>query len=110
MMPPGMDPKKMQQVMKQMGIQSKDIDAKQVVIETEDGNYVIKNPQVVEISMQGQKSFQISGEVTQETSLSKEDIEMVVSQANCSEQEAEDALKKCNGDIAEAILSLKGNE
>lgn len=102
-----MDPRKMQQLMKQMGIQQKEIDAKRVVIETDDGNYIITNPQVTEVIMQGSRSFQIAGDVNLEDSISKEDIEMVMSQTGCEWEEAENALKKANGDIAQAILDIK---
>ena len=105
-MPGGMDPKKMQSMMKQMGIKSDDIPAKKVVIETETGNYVVENPQVVQITMQGQKSFQISGEVKFEEGIKDEDIKMVMEQANCSEEQAIEALKETSGDIAGAIIYI----
>lgn len=112
MIPGGMDPKKMQGMMKQMGIKSEDIPAKKVIIETESGKYVVDNPQVVEITVQGQKSFQVSGEVKFEEGISEDDIKMVVEQAKCSEEQAIEALKAKNGDIAEAIIYIteKGKE
>ncbi len=112
MMPGGMDPKKMQQMMKQMGIQSEDIPAKKVTIETESGQYVVENPQVVQITVQGQKSFQVSGDVRFEEGIKDEDIKMITEQTGCSEEEAIEALRKTNGDIAEAIVLLgeKGKE
>jgi len=112
MMPGGMDPKKMGQLMRQMGIKSEEIPATRVSIETEGGKYVIENPQVVQITMQGQKSFQISGEARFEEGIKKEDVEMVAEQAGCSEEEARDALDKTGGNIAEAIVLLgeKGKE
>jgi len=103
----GMDPKKMQQMMKQMGINSEEIDAKIVTIETQDSKLIIEEPQVVQISMQGQVSFQISGKVRKEEKLSEEDVKMVSEQAGVSEDEARDALKESNGDIADAIMKLK---
>jgi len=105
-MMPGMDPKKMQHLMKQMGIKSEDIPATKVIIETESGKYVVENPEVVQITMQGQKSFQISGEVKFEEGIKEEDVKMVMEQAGCSEKEAVEALAKTNGDIAEAIVLL----
>ena len=63
---PGLDPKKMQAVMKQMGIRQEEIDAKRVIIETENSNIIIDNPSVLKVNMQGQESFQISGEVSNE--------------------------------------------
>ncbi len=107
MMPPGMDPKRMQQLMKQMGIQSDEIDAKSVVIETPDSRLVIDNPQVTRISMQGQVSFQISGTVRKETPISADDVRMVAEQAEVSEADARAALESSGGDIAEAIMRLK---
>ena len=103
---PNMDPKKMQQLMRQMGINSKEVSAKVVIIETEDGNILIKNPQVTEITMQGQKSFQIAGEVTFEDKINEEDLKLIMEQANCTKEQALDALKKTNGNIAEAIVFL----
>ncbi len=104
MLPGGMDPRKMEAMMKQMGIKSQNIDAKRVVIETESGKIVVENPQIVQITMQGQKSFQISGEIKEEAS--DDDIKMVMEQAGVSRDEAEAALKEADGDIAEAILKL----
>jgi nascent polypeptide-associated complex subunit alpha len=106
MIPGGMDPKKMQAMMRQMGIKSEDISSHRVIIETESGSIIIDEPQVVQITMQGQKSFQISGTVRTEVKISEEDVKMVMEQAGCSEAEAKDALEKSGGDIAQAILSL----
>lgn len=104
MLPGGMDPKKMEAAMRQLGIKSEPIEAKSVIIETASGRLVIDNPQVVQITMQGQKSFQISGDVRSESS--GDDLRMVMEQAGCSEEDARAALEKSGGDIAEAILSL----
>lgn len=111
MIPGGMDPKKMQALMRQMGIKSEDIAATSVVIETESLRIVIDQPQVTKISMQGQDSFQISGSVKTEEKTSSEDIKMVMEQAGCSEEEAKEALEKSEGDIAQAIvLMTEGKE
>lgn len=106
MIPGGMDPKKMQAMMRQMGIKSEEIPSSKVVIETESGALVIENPQVVKVTMQGQTSFQISGDVKKEERISDEDIKMVMEQAGCSDEDARAALEKNEGDIAQAILSL----
>ncbi len=106
MIPGGMDPKKMQAMMRQMGIQSEEISANSVVIETESQNIIIDSPQVTKISMQGNESFQITGVIRIEEKTSSEDIQMIMEQASCSEDEAKGALEKSNGDIAEAIVLL----
>jgi nascent polypeptide-associated complex subunit alpha len=106
MIPGGMDPKKMQALMKQMGIRSEEIDATKVTIETSSGSIIIEQPQVTKVTMQGQASFQIAGNVRVEEKSTSEDIKLVMEQAGCSEGEARDALEKSGGDIAQAIVSL----
>ncbi len=106
MIPGGMDPRKMQALMQQMGIKSQEIPATSVVIETDSQKLIVENPQVVKISMQGQDSFQISGSVRIEEKTSADDVKMVMEQAGCSEDEAKAALEKSGGDIAQAIVLL----
>jgi nascent polypeptide-associated complex subunit alpha len=106
-MMPGMDPRQMQQMMKQMGIKSEEISAKSVVIETEDSKLIIDNPQVTKISMQGNDSFQISGTIRKEESIAEDDVKMVAEQGEVSEEKARQALVEAKGDIAEAIMKLK---
>jgi nascent polypeptide-associated complex subunit alpha len=103
---PNLDPKKMKAVMKQMGISQDEIDASRVIIEkTEGGKIIIENPSVTKISMQGQESFQIVGEINESEGVSKKDLETIMEKTGCSEKQAEEALKE-KGDLAEAILSL----
>ena len=105
----GLDPKAMQRMMKQLGIKNEEIEATRVVIEGKTKNIVIENPSVTAVDMQGKKTYTVMGEETEQSKgPSKEDIEMVVKQAEVSEQKAEAALKKNEGDIAAAILELKG--
>ena len=102
---PGLNPKNMEKMMKQMGIKQEDIDADEVIIKSSSGNLVIKNPKVTKINMQGNETFQISGEVHEE--MNEEDIKTIMDQTKCSKKEAEEALIESNGDLAEAIMSLK---
>ncbi len=96
----------MQAVMKQMGMSQEEIPASKVIIEREDGNkMIIKNPSVTKIKMQGQESFQITGDIEESESISEEDIKVVMEKTSCSREEAEEALEK-TGDLAEAILKL----
>ena len=59
--------------------------------------------------MQGQTTFQVSGEAVEEAVdvISEDDIQMVMSQADCDETAARAALAESEGDIAEAIMNLK---
>ena len=105
-MMPNLDPKQMQRMMQQMGIKSEELKANRVVIEKDDGKVVIESPQIMVIDMKGVKSFQISGEVKEESGPSEEDVKLVMEQTGAGKEEAEEALKETN-DIAEAILKLK---
>lgn len=108
MMPGGMNPKQMQKMMQQLGIKSIELKAQRVIIEQEGKRTIIDDPQITVIEMRGQKNYQISGNEREEEALSADDVKMVVEQARCSEAEARAALKEAGGDIAEAILKLKG--
>ncbi|MDP3916840.1 MAG: nascent polypeptide-associated complex protein [Nanoarchaeota archaeon] len=107
---PGMNPKDIAKAMKRMGIKQDEIEAEEVVIKCPDKNIVISNPNVVKVNAMGQESFQITGDISEESSqtkISEEDVKTVSTQANVSEQKAREALEKYNGDLAEAILSLQ---
>jgi nascent polypeptide-associated complex subunit alpha len=103
-----LDPKKMQAVMKQMGISQEEIPASKVIIEKNDNRkIIINNPSVAKISAQGQESFQISGDISEEDeAFSEKDIKTLIEQTGCSEKEAKKALEK-TGDLVEAIMLLK---
>ena len=106
-----MDPRKMAQAMKKMGIQQVELDATEVIIKLKDKELVIPQPKVSKVKMMGQETYQIQGEAferekTVETEVKKEDIQAIVEQTGVSEEQAEAALKE-KGDLAEAILSLQ---
>jgi len=109
---PNIDPKKMQAVMKQMGIAQEEIQASKVTIEKQDGsNITITEPSVMKIKMQGQENFQISGNISEETpapETTEDDIKAVIEKTNCTEAQAKKVLESTKGDLAEAILELSG--
>lgn len=104
---PGIKQSDLKKAMKRMGIKQEEIDADEVIIKTKDKDIVISSPSIVKVKMMGQESFQISGEVSEKSSVKDEDIKMVMEKTNVSEEEARKALEKTKGDLAEAILSLK---
>jgi len=105
----GIGLKKMQAVMKQMGMNQQEIDASKVIIEKNDNKrIVIENPSVTKIKFQGQTSFQISGDEIEESTeneISEQDIKTVMEKTGCSREEAKKTLEKTH-DLAEAILEL----
>ncbi|MCK4335848.1 MAG: nascent polypeptide-associated complex protein, partial [Candidatus Aenigmarchaeota archaeon] len=59
------NPKQMERMMKQMGMQMSQIDAEEVIIKTPDKEIVISNPQVSKVKAMGQETFQITGEISE---------------------------------------------
>jgi nascent polypeptide-associated complex subunit alpha len=113
-MMPGMNPRKVQQMMKQMGIQQQDISAEQVIIKCEGKDIIITNPSVAKVNMMGQETFQISGTITEQAAdttpdISEEDIKTVMDQASVDEETATKAIDDANGDLAEAIMNLSNS-
>ena len=74
----GMDPKQMAKMMKQMGINTKEIPAERVIIEGTEEKLIIEEPQIVEITAQGQSSFQISGKIKKEEKVNEDDIALIM--------------------------------
>jgi nascent polypeptide-associated complex subunit alpha len=107
---PGMNPAKIQGMMKKMGISQTPLNVNRVVFEMDDGNLVIDEPSVLKVMMQGQETYQVSGEAREEgsESFSDEDIAMVVEKTGKGVEEVRAALEENDGDIAEAIVGLKG--
>ena len=108
---PGVNPRQLKQMMKQMGMSQEDIEASEVLIKTADKTYRFTNPSIQKVVMQGQTTFQLSGDYVEEensfeVSVDEEDINTVSEQAGVSKDEARKALENANGDIAQAIVDL----
>jgi len=110
---PNLDPRAIKNMMDKLGIKSKEIKAVRVVIEGVDNDIVIENPQVTMIEMQGQKSFQITGnyyerEKSEKIGVSEEDINFVIEQSGVKDREkVKKAIEESKGDLAQAIVLLK---
>jgi nascent polypeptide-associated complex subunit alpha len=102
------DPKQMEKAMKQMGIQTEQIEATEVIIKGPAKSMVIRSPSVVRMDVKGQTMFQITGNVS-EAPYSEEDIRLVSEKAEVSMEKAAELLERTNGDIAEAIMLAKSD-
>ena len=110
---PGMSPKQMknmQRQMKKMGMDMKEIEGVQeVIIHCDDKDLIISPADVSLMTVMGQETYQVTGtavEVEKEIEIPEEDIEMVANTAGVSAADAEEALRETGGDLAEAILKL----
>ncbi len=119
---PGMSPRELKRLMKRMGIKYEELgDVTEIVIRAGKKEIVLENPQVIILDTGAQKIYQIVARrervvekkpsetsVQEEIEISEEDVEFVAQQAGVSREEARKALIEAKGDIAEAILRLKG--
>jgi nascent polypeptide-associated complex subunit alpha len=107
----GINPKQMQGMLKKMGISQEEISAERVIIEKTDGNkIIIENPSIQKIKMNGQESFQITGDISEAQEepelFTEEDIKTIMEKTGVSEEIAKETLEKNNGDLAETIMEL----
>jgi nascent polypeptide-associated complex subunit alpha len=112
-MMPNMDPRALKRMMDSMGMKTSEVAADRVVIEGKEKNIIIENPSVTMIEVQGNTSFQIAGTVSEmeksvKAEITDDDIKTVMDQTNKDKDTVRKALEETNGDIAEAIIKLKG--
>ena len=98
-------------MMERMGINQKEVpEVEEVVIRTRTKDLVISGASVSEVNFQGNRVFQVAGEVEEVPrevkKFSDEDITLVQQQANVSREKALAALQQSDGEVAKAILLL----
>ncbi|WP_232701064.1 nascent polypeptide-associated complex protein [Halobacterium wangiae] len=120
----GMNPRKMKQMMEQMGIDVDEIDATEVVIKRADGNEIVfSDPDVTKMDARGQETYQIIGEPSEregaaevesgddggaaDEAIPQGDVDIVAQRTGASEDEAREALEATDGDLAAAIDQLE---
>ncbi|MDH7592882.1 MAG: nascent polypeptide-associated complex protein [Methanomicrobiales archaeon] len=114
MFPGRMNPKKMKQMMKQLGMEMEQLEGvKKIIITTGEGDYIFDEAEVVLVTMQGVTTYQITGTPVFEPirpAISDEDVNLVVKQTGTTQERARAALAETGGDIAEAILRLAAHD
>jgi nascent polypeptide-associated complex subunit alpha len=125
-----MNPRKMKQMMKQMGIDVTELDAEEVVIRTADEELVFSDVQVTRMDAQGQETYQVVGDPevheageaasaveagdgdevdadAENADIPEDDVELVATRAGVSKGDARGALEAEDGDLAAAIARLE---
>ena len=130
----GLDPRKMQQMMDQLGIDLTEIEAEEVIIRTAEEELVFDNPEVQRMDAQGQQTYQVVGEPTsrprgesgkiesedseneaaaadasggEAVDIPDADVEIVAQRTGVNEGEARAALEETDGDLAAAVERLE---
>lgn len=106
------DRRQMERMMRQAGLKMTELQGvREVVIKLVDREVVIPNARVSLMEMAGQRTYQITGEEVErkpEPEIDEEDIKLVMDQAGAGREAALQALRETEGDLAKAILRLKG--
>lgn len=104
-------------MMQKMGMKMDQLpEVSEVVIRTSTKEIVIHEPTVTTVSVQGQTMYQIAGgtvsektpQVSAQPGMDESDVQLVAQQTGKTPQEARKALAESGGDLARAILTLKG--
>jgi nascent polypeptide-associated complex subunit alpha len=127
----GLNPRKMKQMMQQMGIDLEDIDAEEVIIRTADKELYFTDAQVQRMDAQGQHTYQIVGSpetrprsdtgdaggadgsdagddsAAAGSDIPQSDVELVATRTGASEEAARKALVEADGDLAAAVERLE---
>jgi nascent polypeptide-associated complex subunit alpha len=116
----GMNPRKMQQMMEQMGIDITELDAEEVVIRLPDEELVFTDAEVTRMDAQGTETYQVAGEPESrergaaalegddgDDGVPEEDVDLVVARTGASEEAAREALAAEDGDLAAAVSRLE---
>jgi nascent polypeptide-associated complex subunit alpha len=111
-----MSPRNAKRMMQRMGMNMGEMpDVQEVIFRTSDKEIVVENAQVAVLEMQGQKIFQVTGQVNErglnkqeaKLAIAEEDAQLVADQTGKSVEEAKRALEESGGDLAKAILLLQ---
>ncbi|MFP9193695.1 nascent polypeptide-associated complex protein [Natrialbaceae archaeon A-CW1-1] len=127
----GLNPRKMEQMMKQMGIDVDELDAEEVIIRTAEHDLVFTDADVTKMDARGQETYQVIGTPEERergsaggaggdadagfeddggssgSAIPDSDIEIVAARTGVSEDEARDALEAVDGDLAAAVDRLE---
>ena len=126
----GLNPRKMQKMMEQMGIDVTELDVESAVIRLADGTeLVFDGPDVTRMDARGQQTYQVVGDPearagdepaveggdagsadaaddADDEVIPDDDVALVAEQAGASEADAREALEAADGDLASAIDRL----
>ena len=122
----GLNPRKMQKMMEQMGIEMDELDAERVIIELAGGErLVFDDADVTMMEARGQETYQVVGEPERQeggaieaedtadegeegdAGIPEDDVELVAQRTGVDAETAREALEAEGGDLAAAINRLE---
>ncbi len=106
----GTDPKKIQQMMKKLNLNVRQIEAETVIIKSKDKEIIINKPEIMIADMMGKEVYQITGEVYEKTPVDENDITLVMDKTGKDRNTVVKKLEELNNDLVKTIKELKQNE
>ncbi len=102
----GRDDRKIQEAMKKLNLNMREVAAEEVIIRTKDKNIIISKPQIMIADMLGKEVYQITGEVSESTGPSEHDISLVMEKTGKDRDTVAKKLEELDNDLARAIMEL----
>lgn len=99
------DNKKVQDMMKKMNMNIKEMDAERVVIKSRDKEIIILKPQVMVVDMMGKNVYQITGTVVEE-----EDVKAAMKKTGKDRETVVRKFEELDNDLSKVIKELKDDE
>lgn len=118
-----LNPHELKKLLKRYGVDVEELrDVNRVELYTGSKKIIIDSPQVIVFKASNQTIFQVTGRDIREEQLKTEvvkpievkiredDVEFIVEQTGVSREKAVEALIKAGGDVARAIMIIRGGE
>lgn len=111
-----LSPREARRLMSRMGVRVRELEGvEEVLIRMSDRELLIEEPTVTVMEVRGERVFQIVGKVLEKSikaeeapTISEEDAMLLASQTGVSIEEAREALVETSGNLAAALMLLRG--
>ncbi|MBI2971139.1 MAG: nascent polypeptide-associated complex protein [Candidatus Aenigmarchaeota archaeon] len=101
-----MNDKKLQEAMKKLNLNVREVNAEEVIIKCKDRNIIISKPEIMIADMLGKEVYQITGEISESASSSETDIKLVMEKTGKDRETVVRKLEELDNDLAKAIMEL----
>lgn len=101
-----MDDRRIQEAMKKLNLKVREVKAEEVIIKCKDKNIIVSKPEIMIADMMGREVYQITGEVSESTRMSEQDVQLVMEKTGKDRDTVVKTLERLDHDLAKAIMEL----
>jgi nascent polypeptide-associated complex subunit alpha len=101
------DPKKLQDIMKKLNMNTRELEASKVIIKAKNREISILKPNIIVVTMMGKDVYQITGDVDEKMNVSENDVRLVMDKTGKDRETVVAKLEEMDNDLAKAIMELK---